>query len=80
MMISCVVGSNNAEVDRRLARWRAIAENPSERPLLCGTTDEVATALADYAEAGVGRAMLQHLDHEDLEAIELFGQLAKAVI
>jgi alkanesulfonate monooxygenase SsuD/methylene tetrahydromethanopterin reductase-like flavin-dependent oxidoreductase (luciferase family) len=80
MMISCVVGSNNAEVDRRLARWRAVAESPTERPLLCGTTDEVATALADYAEAGVERAMLQHLDHEDLEAVELFGELAKALI
>jgi alkanesulfonate monooxygenase SsuD/methylene tetrahydromethanopterin reductase-like flavin-dependent oxidoreductase (luciferase family) len=80
MMISCVVGSTNAEVDRRLARWRAVAENPSERPLLCGTTDEVAAGLADYAEAGVERAMLQHLDHEDLETVDLFGQLAKALI
>ena len=37
MMISCIVGTDTAEVEERLARWRALAEDPSDRPLLCGT-------------------------------------------
>ena len=30
--------------------------------------------LADYAEAGVRRVMLQHLLHDDLEAVALIGR------
>ena len=80
MMIPCVVGTDNSDVGERLARWRTFSENPSAEPLLCGTVDEVASTLSDYAETGVERAMLQHLDHEDLEMIELLGQLAKEVM
>jgi len=77
MMISCVVGEDHAEVAHRLSRWRILAEDPTDEPLLCGTVDKVATMLAQYAAVGVERAMLQHLDHEDVGMVELLGVLAR---
>jgi F420-dependent oxidoreductase-like protein len=83
LMNGVVVGSDRAEVERRAAallahegkdedpataleRWRA------ER--LVGTVDEVISRLAEYADAGVERVMLQHLVHDDLETVELIGR------
>jgi F420-dependent oxidoreductase-like protein len=40
---------------------------------ICGTLDEVAGQLEELAAAGLERAMLQHLDHRDLEAVHLIG-------
>jgi hypothetical protein len=40
---------------------------------LTGTTDEVLERLAAYARAGVGRVLLQHFLHRDLDTIELIG-------
>jgi F420-dependent oxidoreductase-like protein len=38
-----------------------------------GTLDEVAAQLEELASAGVRRAMLQHLDHRDLDTVRLIG-------
>jgi alkanesulfonate monooxygenase SsuD/methylene tetrahydromethanopterin reductase-like flavin-dependent oxidoreductase (luciferase family) len=47
---------------------------------VCGTLDEVAGQLEDLAAAGLERAMLQHLDHRDLDAVRMIGeQLAPRV-
>jgi F420-dependent oxidoreductase-like protein len=40
---------------------------------ICGTVDEVAGQLEQLAAAGLERAMLQHLDHRDLDAVHLIG-------
>ena len=47
---------------------------------VCGTVDEVAGQFEDLAAAGLERAMLQHLDHRDLDAVRMIGeQLAPRV-
>jgi alkanesulfonate monooxygenase SsuD/methylene tetrahydromethanopterin reductase-like flavin-dependent oxidoreductase (luciferase family) len=47
---------------------------------VCGTLDEVAGQFEDLAAAGLERAMLQHLDHRDLDAVRMIGeQLAPRV-
>ena len=75
MMTGCVVGRDAAEVAERLAAWRELTDADGEPPL-CGTVDEVASRLRDYEAAGVERAMLQHLDHEDVEMVGLLGEVA----
>jgi F420-dependent oxidoreductase-like protein len=41
---------------------------------ICGTVDEVAGQLEELAAAGLQRAMLQHLDHRDIDAVRLIGE------
>jgi alkanesulfonate monooxygenase SsuD/methylene tetrahydromethanopterin reductase-like flavin-dependent oxidoreductase (luciferase family) len=77
MMTGCVVGTDNSDVKDRLVRWRGVTGNPGTPPL-CGTVDEVAVRLRDYESVGIERAMLQHLDHEDVEMVAALGELAAA--
>jgi alkanesulfonate monooxygenase SsuD/methylene tetrahydromethanopterin reductase-like flavin-dependent oxidoreductase (luciferase family) len=79
MMCGCVVGRDRAELRDRLSRWRDLTRQPEIYPTLFGTVDEVAERLREYEAAGVERAMLQHLTHEDLEMVGLLGDLAAAV-
>jgi alkanesulfonate monooxygenase SsuD/methylene tetrahydromethanopterin reductase-like flavin-dependent oxidoreductase (luciferase family) len=82
LMTGVVVGADRREVERRAAalmdhegrsgdvreaidRWR------SDR--LAGTVEEVLGRLAEYAEVGVDRVLMQHLVHDDLEMLELIG-------
>lgn len=45
-----------------------------------GTVDEVIEKLREIETAGVERVFLQHLDHRDLEMVELIGrELVRAV-
>jgi alkanesulfonate monooxygenase SsuD/methylene tetrahydromethanopterin reductase-like flavin-dependent oxidoreductase (luciferase family) len=78
IMAGCVVGRDSSEVRERLARWRELTSRPEGAPPLVGTLDEVATRLRDYERAGVERAMLQHLAHEDLDTVALLGDLSAA--
>jgi alkanesulfonate monooxygenase SsuD/methylene tetrahydromethanopterin reductase-like flavin-dependent oxidoreductase (luciferase family) len=74
MMTGCVVGRDAAEVKERLEAFKAISGN--EAPPISGTIDEVAETLRAYKAAGVERAMLQHLVHEDVEMVTVLGELA----
>jgi alkanesulfonate monooxygenase SsuD/methylene tetrahydromethanopterin reductase-like flavin-dependent oxidoreductase (luciferase family) len=76
-MVTCVVGRDGDDLDRRLAAHRELTGGT--RPPLAGTVAEVAAKLREYADVGVGRVMLQHLRHEDVEMIELFGEVAAAL-
>lgn len=89
LMTTCVVGAdddefkarannvlertgNDAELDEYFARAR------SRR--IVGTVDQVVERLMDYAGAGADRALLQHLDHTDLDMVRLLGsEVAPAV-
>ena len=42
--------------------------------MLTGAPDEVLERLRDYAERGVRRVMLQHVDHTDLDMVRLIGE------
>jgi alkanesulfonate monooxygenase SsuD/methylene tetrahydromethanopterin reductase-like flavin-dependent oxidoreductase (luciferase family) len=47
---------------------------------VCGSVAQAAERLAQLRAAGVERMMLQHLLHDDLEAVELIGsELGPAV-
>ena len=47
---------------------------------IVGTVDEVAEQMRALADAGVDRFFMQHLDHTDLDAVELLGtEVARAV-
>ena len=74
MMIGCVVGTDGADLDARLARFReVVGPNP---PPIVGTVDEVVDRLREYEAVGVERAMLQHLLHEDVAMVEVLGEVA----
>jgi alkanesulfonate monooxygenase SsuD/methylene tetrahydromethanopterin reductase-like flavin-dependent oxidoreductase (luciferase family) len=74
MMTACLVGRDRADVDERVARFREVVGR--DAPPLCGTVDEVAEQLRAYGQAGVERALLQHLVHEDVEMVAVLGELA----
>jgi alkanesulfonate monooxygenase SsuD/methylene tetrahydromethanopterin reductase-like flavin-dependent oxidoreductase (luciferase family) len=74
MMIGCVVGRNEAELDRRLADFRRVTGG--DRPPISGTVDQVVDHLREYERAGVQRVMLQHLAHEDVEMVTVLGEVA----
>jgi alkanesulfonate monooxygenase SsuD/methylene tetrahydromethanopterin reductase-like flavin-dependent oxidoreductase (luciferase family) len=78
MMTGCAVGRDDAEVRDRVAAWRDVTHGASE-PAIYGTVDQVAAQLREYEAAGVQRAMLQHLVHEDVEMVALLGEVAAQV-
>jgi alkanesulfonate monooxygenase SsuD/methylene tetrahydromethanopterin reductase-like flavin-dependent oxidoreductase (luciferase family) len=74
MMTSCVVACDRADLDERLAAFRAVTG--SDAPAISGTVDEVAGRLRAYEEAGVERVMLQHMAHEDVAMVDVLGVVA----
>jgi F420-dependent oxidoreductase-like protein len=90
MMTTVVVGATEAEARQRAQRMvdLGMAEEPDGAAALransevwvCGGVEQAAERLAALEEAGVERIMLQHLLHDDLEAVELMAsELAAAV-
>jgi F420-dependent oxidoreductase-like protein len=81
LMIPCVVGRDTREtLDRARRRLERTGSDGDPAALLgqdnalVGTVDEVKTRLDAYAEAGVERVFLQHLDHTDLDMVRLIGE------
>ncbi len=68
-MVTIVVGSDEAEVRRRI---ELLGRDPGSTGV-AGTVERVTERLLELEEAGVQRVMLQHLLHTDLETIELIG-------
>jgi F420-dependent oxidoreductase-like protein len=89
IMTGVVVGRDRDEVRERLhrrARRSGSEESPEEygekrgHAMVIGTVEEAVARLREYEAAGVRRAMLQHLDHADLELVALLGrEVATAV-
>ena len=87
LMTACVVGRDRAEVEDRIGRVLAatgshdsVAEVIEARPnWLLGTAGELADRLEALEAAGVGRVMLQHLDHTDLDAVAVLGEVAASM-
>jgi alkanesulfonate monooxygenase SsuD/methylene tetrahydromethanopterin reductase-like flavin-dependent oxidoreductase (luciferase family) len=77
MMISCVVGRDEGEARDRRARFREVTDG--DDPLLFGTVEQAAESLRAYEAAGVERAMLQHIVHEDVDMVGVLGELAAAL-
>lgn len=81
VMVSIVVGADDAELrDRvgRLAEWQGQVTTDVLDSLhagaVAGTVDEVAERLRELEAAGAQRVMLQHLLHDDIDAVELIGR------
>jgi F420-dependent oxidoreductase-like protein len=73
LMTGVLVGADRAEVDRRRARLAELGTGPSDA-WITGTPAEAIAQIERLQEAGVERIMLQHLLHDDLEAVELIGR------
>jgi F420-dependent oxidoreductase-like protein len=88
-MTTCLIGESRDEALERARRlygrsprqmdfdsWLAAYERRS----LLGSVDEVAERLREYERAGCERAMLQHLLHDDLDAVALMGRLGQELV
>jgi alkanesulfonate monooxygenase SsuD/methylene tetrahydromethanopterin reductase-like flavin-dependent oxidoreductase (luciferase family) len=74
MMTGCVAGRDAGEVEARVGAFRAVTGG--DPPPLTGTVDELTDRLREFEDAGVERAMLQHMVHEDVEMVHVLGELA----
>jgi alkanesulfonate monooxygenase SsuD/methylene tetrahydromethanopterin reductase-like flavin-dependent oxidoreductase (luciferase family) len=74
LMIGCVVGRDESELQRRLAQFREISGQ--DAPPISGTVDQVVARLREYEQVGVERVMLQHFVHEDVEMVSVLGEVA----
>jgi F420-dependent oxidoreductase-like protein len=81
VMTAAIVGADESEVRtraERLAEKRGIDADsllPGLRSNgVVGTIDQAAERIREYEQAGVQRIMLQHLLHDDIEAVELIGR------
>ena len=79
LMTGAIVGRDEAELDDRVARFQEIRGRPGDTPHVTGTLEQVVERLGEYERAGVERVMLQHLDHEDVDMVDVLGELARAV-
>lgn len=82
VMTACLVGEDRDELRARGRRHMERAGDDGDvdgyldrhrDDWVIGTVEEVVDRLAVYEEHGVDRIMLQHLDHRDLDMVELLG-------
>ena len=82
LMTTCIVGRDEDELRRRVHDVLERTDNDadvddyiaeSSQNRIVGTTEQVVERLKSYAEAGVERVMLQHLNHKDLDMVRLIG-------
>jgi len=78
LMTTCVVGRDAAEVAERRRRVEDLTAGPLGEEDLVGTVDELLEQFAELEAVGIRRVFLQHLDHRDLEAVALMGELTQA--
>lgn len=77
LMTTTVIGSDEKDFRRRLhalAQWQGAASLQPDAAWIAGSLEAVVARLQEYAQAGVERVYLQHLNHRDLEAVELIGR------
>jgi F420-dependent oxidoreductase-like protein len=83
LMTNTLIGSDQNDLAARAGRLLARRGDTSDPASflaglgperIVGTPDRVIEQLGAYAEAGVERVMLQHLVHDDLEAVALIGE------
>ncbi len=84
IMTGCLIGADQGEVEERAARLKQRSAAPGDlrawleglrAAWVIGTVEQAAQQLAQLAEAGVDRVMLQHQLHDDLDMVALLGQL-----
>lgn len=85
LMTNCVLGTDRNDLLRRIENQLAITGDEGADPEgflrsrgdahLVGTMDDMRDRLLEMEEAGLTRVMCQHLAHDDLEMVELIGEL-----
>jgi F420-dependent oxidoreductase-like protein len=84
IMTGCLIGSDAADVRERAGRLKELSGADGEladwldglrAAWIVGTVDEAASRLEEYARVGVGRCMLQHQLHDDLDMVAVMGEL-----
>jgi F420-dependent oxidoreductase-like protein len=78
LMTLVALGADEAASAKRLSAAVERFRGPGDRCLV-GTVDHMVELLGEYEAAGVTRVYLQHPDRQDFEAIDLLGQLARAL-
>jgi F420-dependent oxidoreductase-like protein len=82
LAINILVGSTTADLEERVGRLMAKRGETGDpaayivglgHDRLVGTPDQILEQLTVFAEVGVRRVMMQHLLHEDLEAVAIIG-------
>lgn len=87
LMTGCVVGADGDDLNRRVRAVMArtgesrtedewMARHRDDR--IVGTREQVREQLERFEEAGVARVLLQHLVHDDLDMVEMLGELARS--
>jgi alkanesulfonate monooxygenase SsuD/methylene tetrahydromethanopterin reductase-like flavin-dependent oxidoreductase (luciferase family) len=77
VMTGCIVGRDQNELDDRLTRLRErTGHEPDPERVVVGTVAQVVERLREYESAGVERVMMQHLVHEDVEMVDVLGEVA----
>jgi alkanesulfonate monooxygenase SsuD/methylene tetrahydromethanopterin reductase-like flavin-dependent oxidoreductase (luciferase family) len=79
LMTLLALGDDEATAAARLARDLQLFRGPHAERCPAGTVEQMADLLRQYQAAGVSRVYLQHPDRQDFRAIELIGELARAV-
>ena len=83
VMLKIVAGEGDADVRRRAAEQMAWQNEESDVDAyledmdetgLAGTPDRILERLAEYADVGVQRVLIQQLVHTDIEAVALVGR------
>jgi F420-dependent oxidoreductase-like protein len=83
LMNTTLIGADQRELEdrvRRLMERRADTTQPADwiakvrDERIVGTVDQVLERLEAYAAAGIERVMMQHLLHDDMEALALIGR------
>jgi F420-dependent oxidoreductase-like protein len=81
VMTAVLVGSDEADVRARAERLAALRGVDVDEMLaglrdnaVVGTVEQATERLREYEQAGAQRVMLQHLLHDDIEAVELIGR------
>jgi F420-dependent oxidoreductase-like protein len=78
LMTLVATGRDESTAQRRLSAALERFGGPRERCLV-GTVQQVTELLGEYSASGVERVYLQHPDRQDLEGIDLYGELARAL-
>ncbi len=73
MMLGCVFGKNDAEVQSRSWAYKGSPDDLRARGFIVGTAAQIVDHLGELAEAGVQTVMLQWLALDDLESLHALG-------
>jgi alkanesulfonate monooxygenase SsuD/methylene tetrahydromethanopterin reductase-like flavin-dependent oxidoreductase (luciferase family) len=82
-MTCTIVGADEDELNQRAKRLMELEGETGDPAAwlasvsgeyVTGTTAQVIDRLGELAEAGVDRIMMQHLLHDDLDAVRLIGE------